>query len=251
MNPQVHDLPTSEQAILTHIAAINDMDTLIAYRAETLGKNGSVNELARGVKHLSDDDKRTLGKAINTLKETVSTAFVRREGEIRELDIEHRLRSEYEDMTAPATGDCMLHVHPITRILAQVEDAFVRMGFEVLESDEVASEYDNFDAVNVPHNHPARDMQDTFWIEGGTHVLATQTSSMQNRILKTHIPPIRAIIPGRVFRNEAVDATHEHTFYQVEGMVVDKGINIGHLRYTLRVMLSEVFGTEVSVRMRP
>ena len=145
----------------------------------------------------------------------------------------------------------MLHVHPITRILAQVEDAFVRMGFEVLESDEVASEYDNFDAVNVPHNHPARDMQDTFWIEGGTHVLATQTSSMQNRILKTHIPPIRAIIPGRVFRNEAVDATHEHTFYQVEGMVVDKGINIGHLRYTLRVMLSEVFGTEVSVRMRP
>ena len=250
MDTTTTPLSTLETNVLTHIDTIATLDELVLYRGEVLGKNGSVNALTRGVRDLSDEDKRTFGKAINTLKETVTAAFDRRIEDIKVSDIQKRL-NEYEDVTAPATGGRAVHVHPITRVLARVEDVFVRMGYEVIESHEIASEYENFDAVNVPANHPARDMQDTFWIEGGTHVLATQTSSMQNSVLKTHTPPIRVIIPGRVFRNEAVDATHEHTFYQVEGMVVDKGINIGHLRYTLRTMLSEVFGKEVSVRMRP
>ncbi|MFZ3233630.1 MAG: phenylalanine--tRNA ligase subunit alpha, partial [Patescibacteria group bacterium] len=124
-------------------------------------------------------------------------------------------------------------------------------GFEVLESKEVTTEYLNFDAVNVPASHPARDMQDTFWLEGKGNVLATQTSSMQNVILKSKNPPIRVIIPGRVFRNEDIDATHENTFYQVEGIVVDKGVSMANLKYAIRTMLSDLFGREVSIRLRP
>ncbi len=125
------------------------------------------------------------------------------------------------------------------------------MGFDIQESNEVTTEYENFDAVNVPKNHPARDMQDTFWIEGEANVLATQTSSMQNHILKSHSLPIRTIIPGRVFRNEDIDATHENTFYQVEGIVVDKQISLAHMKYTIRTMLSDIFDHEVAIRIRP
>jgi phenylalanyl-tRNA synthetase alpha chain len=113
-------------------------------------------------------------------------------------------------------------LHPMTRVRQDVEDTFTRMGFDIYESMEVTTEYLNFDAVNVPKTHPARDMQDTFWLEGEANVLATQTSCMQNLIMRAKDTPIRAIIPGRVFRNEDVDATHDNTFYQVEGIVVDK-----------------------------
>lgn len=142
-------------------------------------------------------------------------------------------------------------LHPITIVRREVEDTFTRMGFDIYESMEVTTEYLNFDAVNVPKTHPARDMQDTFWLEGEGNVLATQTSCMQNLIMRNNTPPIRAIIPGRVFRNEDVDATHENTFYQVEGIVVDKGIGMGHLKFTITTMLSDLFGKEVKIRMRP
>lgn len=125
------------------------------------------------------------------------------------------------------------------------------MGFDIFESSDLTTEYLNFDAVNIPKTHPARDMQDTFWLEGQGQVLATQTSSMQNLILRNKETPIRAIIPGRVFRNEDVDATHDNTFYQVEGIVVDKNINIGNLKYTISTMLSDLFEKEVTIRMRP
>lgn len=125
------------------------------------------------------------------------------------------------------------------------------MGFEILESREITDEYKNFDAVNIPKTHPARDMQDTFWIEGTGNVLATHTSSMQNEILKNHPLPIRVVIPGRVFRNEDVDATHENTFYQVEAIVVGKDISIANMKYTIRKMLSDIAGKEVKIRLRP
>lgn len=127
----------------------------------------------------------------------------------------------------------------------------MRMWFEVFESMEMTTEYLNFDAVNVAKNHPARDMQDTFWLEWDGNVLATQTSCMQNLILKSKITPIRAIIPGRVFRNEDVDATHDNTFYQVEGIVVDRDINIWHLKFTITTMLRDLFEKDVEIRMRP
>lgn len=130
-------------------------------------------------------------------------------------------------------------------------DTFTRMGFEVYQAKEIVSEYENFDAVNVPASHPARDMQDTYWIEGGKHVLSTQTSSQQNNILRSKKPPFQVIIPDRVFRNEDIDATHDNTFYQVEGIVVGEKISLAHLKYTIETMLKDLFGREVSIRMRP
>ncbi|HRI36507.1 MAG TPA: phenylalanine--tRNA ligase subunit alpha [bacterium] len=221
------------------------------YRNEILGKNGKLTEILKGLKSLSDEEKRGVGKHANEIRDELSAAFDDRKTRIELADIERAIASEYADVTIPYSRTDGSHVHPLARVRDEIEDVFVRMGFRVYESDEVTTEYANFDAVNVPATHPARDMQDTFWLEGSGNVLATQTSCMQNHILRTNTPPIRAIIPGRVFRNEAIDATHENTFYQVEGMVVDRGIHIGHLKYTLETMLSEIFGKPVRTRMRP
>ncbi len=160
------------------------------------------------------------------------------------------MSNEKEDVTIPFSQNSG-NIHPITKVQQEIEDTFRRMGFDIFESMQMTTEYLNFDAVNIPKTHPARDMQDTFWLEGNGNVLATQTSCMQNLIMKHEKLPIRAIIPGRVFRNEDVDATHDNTFYQVEGIVIDKNIGMGHLKFTIKTMLSDVFGKEVSIRMRP
>jgi len=180
----------------------------------------------------------------------ITEAFEAEKKRIQQDDIKLRLESEWKDMTIPYPLE-IWSLHPITEVRRQVEDTFLRMGFDIYESMEITTEYLNFDAVNVPKTHPARDMQDTFWLEWEHNVLATQTSCMQNLILQNKELPIRAIIPGRVFRNEDVDATHDNTFYQVEWIVVDKDISMGHLKYTIQTMLSDIFGKEVTIRMRP
>lgn len=181
----------------------------------------------------------------------MTAAFEEQLAIIKKTLVAERLANEFEDVTAPVSADTGDHLHPITRTLMKVEDSFRRMGFDIYESNEVTTEYWNFDAVNVPATHPARDMQDTFWLEGKGNVLSTQTSSMQNIIMKSKGAPLKALIPGRVFRNEDIDATHDNTFYQVEGIVIDKDISLANLKYTLRTMLSDLFGREVSIRMRP
>lgn len=185
------------------------------------------------------------------MRDRLSGAFDARLKEIEREAIDARLATEFEDVTEPYARMENGRVHPITRTLWEVMDSFKRMGFEIHESMEVTTEYRNFDAVNVPSTHPARDMQDTFWLEGQGNVLSTQTSSMQNLIYRNSKLPIKALIPGRVFRNEDADATHEHTFYQVEAIVVDKNISLANLKYTIITMLSDLFGREVEIRLRP
>jgi phenylalanyl-tRNA synthetase alpha chain len=141
-------------------------------------------------------------------------------------------------------------IHPITQIQTEIEQLFVSLGFTVLDGPEVETEYNNFDALNIPPDHPARDMQDTFWLSDG-HLLRTHTSPVQIRGMKTLGPPLRMIAPGRVFRNEEVDASHEHTFYQLEGMMIDRDVSVGNLIYFMKTLLSAVFGREVTVRLRP
>lgn len=244
-------IQTLESEILAQIPSLASEDALITYRNAILGKNGSLTELLKGVKDLSDEEKKTVGKAINDCKVGIGEAFEIQLVVIKNRSIAERLANEFEDVTVPTTVDASTHLHPITRTLMQVEDSFKRMGFDIYESNEVTTEYWNFDSVNVPKTHPARDMQDTFWLEGTGNVLSTQTSSMQNIIMKSKGAPLRALIPGRVFRNEDIDATHENTFYQVEGIVIDKNISLANLKYTLRTMLSDIFGREVAIRMRP
>ncbi len=244
-------LKNLEIQTLEELPAVKTEQGLYDFRNSVLGKSGSLTSILKGIKDLSAEEKQTVGKASNDLRDRLSAAFEARLAEIREAEIGLRLETEFEDVTVPVSEVPEGRRHPLTRTLLEVEDTFKRMGFEICESKEVTTEYLNFDAVNVPATHPARDMQDTFWLEGKGNVLSTQTSSMQNIILRSKTPPIRVIIPGRVFRNEDIDATHENTFYQVEGIVVDRGISMANLKYTVRTMLSDIFGREVSIRLRP
>lgn len=247
MKQKLHELETT---VLHTITEITDEATLLEYRNSIFGKNGSLTSILKWLKDLSPEDRSSVGTLANTLRDALGKAFDTKRVTIKEDRIQERIKREWEDVTEPfplETGS----LHPITRVTQEVEDIFRRMGFDIYESMEVTSEYLNFDGVNIPKNHPARDMQDTFWLEGTGNVLSTQTSCMQNLILRSKTPPIRAIIPGRVFRNEDVDATHDNTFYQVEGIVVDKNISIGNLKHTITTMLSDLFWRSVHIRMRP
>ncbi len=247
----IETLKHLEQEALAQIPNLKTEQEVYDFRNSVLGKNGSLTAVLKGIKDLSPEEKQSVGKISNELRDRLSAAFEARLTGIASERVAERVKIEFEDVTVPYPEKPLGKAHPITRALFEVEDSFKRMGFEVLESKEVTTEYLNFDAVNVPASHPARDMQDTFWLEGKGNVLSTQTSSMQNVILKSKSPPIRVIIPGRVFRNEDIDATHENTFYQVEGIVVDKGISMANLKYAIRTMLSDLFGREVSIRLRP
>jgi phenylalanyl-tRNA synthetase alpha chain len=247
----ISQLQSLETDVTAKIPTLATEQEVYDFRNAVTGKNGSLTAILKGIKDLSSEDKQTVGKLSNELRDRLTTAFDRRLREISDERVEARLKTEFEDVTAPTPPPSAGKLHPITRALREVEDAFKRMGFEICESKEVTTEYCNFDAVNVPASHPARDMQDTFWLEGKGNVLSTQTSSMQNAILRSKTPPVRVIIPGRVFRNEDIDATHENTFYQVEGIVVDRDISMANLKYAIRTMLSDIFGREVSIRLRP
>lgn len=243
-------LNSLQSSVISHLPTITNEEALINYRNDILGKNGELTAILKGLKDLTPEERWTVGKCANELRDIITEAFEAEKNRIKQAAIAAQLANEWEDLTVPMKQQ-KGSLHPITLVRQEVEDTFTRMGFDIYESMEVTTEYLNFDAVNVPKTHPARDMQDTFWLEGTGNVLATQTSCMQNLIMRNNTPPIRAIIPGRVFRNEDVDATHENTFYQVEGIVVDKGIGMSHLKFTITAMLSDLFGKEVKIRMRP
>ncbi len=239
-----------QSTVLEHLPSISTEDALVEYKNSILGKTGELTLILKWLKDLSPEERSTVGKAANDIRDILTEAFDAEKNRIKNEVIAARLQSEWEDMTVPLAQKSG-SLHPMTQVRLDVEDTFTRMGFDIYESMEVTTEYLNFDAVNVPKTHPARDMQDTFWLEGDGNVLATQTSCMQNLIMRAKDTPIRAIIPGRVFRNEDVDATHDNTFYQVEWIVVDKWIGISHLKFTITTMLSDIFGKEVTIRMRP
>ena len=246
----IEQIQNLQNIVLAHLPSIVDEATLIDYRNAILGKSGELTSILKWLKDLTPEERWTVGKSANETRDIITDAFEAERTRIKKDLIAQRLSSEQEDMTVPLLRE---HgsLHPITLVQREVEDTFVRMGFDIYDSMEMTTEYLNFDAVNVPKTHPARDMQDTFWLEGSGNVLATQTSCMQNLIMRNKSTPIRAIIPGRVFRNEDVDATHDNTFYQVEGIVVDRWIGISHLKFTIETMLSDIFGKKVDIRMRP
>lgn len=239
-----------EKKVLHTLPSITDEGALIDYKNTIIWKDGELTKILKWLKDLSPEEKASVGKRANEVRDALLCAIDTQKETIKRAEIESKLSKEWEDTTIPFPRSTW-SIHPITRVREEVEDTFTRMGFDIYESMEVTTEYLNFDAVNVPKNHPARDMQDTFWLEWEGNVLSTQTSCMQNLILRNATPPIRAIIPGRVFRNEDVDATHDNTFYQVEWIVVDKNIGIWHLKFTITTMLSDIFGKDVSIRMRP
>lgn len=246
----LNQIQSLQNTVLAELPNIKDEESLIGYRNDILGKAGELTTILKWLKDLTPEERWTVGKAANETRDIITEAFEAERKRIKKDLIARRLETEQEDVTVPFARE-RGSLHPITLVQREVEDTFIRMGFDIYDAMEMTTEYLNFDAVNVPKTHPARDMQDTFWLEGSGHVLATQTSCMQNLIMRNKSTPIRAIIPGRVFRNEDVDATHDNTFYQVEWIVVDKWIGIGHLKFTITTMLSDIFWKEVTIRMRP
>ncbi len=238
------------QSALERIDAATSLDQLEPLRVEVLGRNGAIAGVSKDFKKLTPEDRARIGKLLNEVKQQVESAFEAKKSGFETAALNARLDAEWLDLTLPAAGTRPGALHPVTRIQREIEELFVSLGFTVLDGPEVETEHNNFDALNIPPTHPARDMQDTFWLEGG-HLLRTHTSPVQVRGMQKLGPPLRMIAPGRVFRNEEVDASHEHTFYQLEGMMVDREVSVTNLIYFMKTLLSSIFRREVTVRLRP
>ena len=234
-----------------------DLVSLDKIRVDFLGKKGRITALLKGMKSLSNDEKKTFGAEVNKLKAATAKRIEERIEELRKAEIESEIAAMPKfDITSPANLERGSY-HPITLVQRQCEAIFKSMGFTVEDYPEVVTDYECFESVNIPKHHPARDMQDTYYLTNG-QLLKSQTSAAQNAILrkygknlKENGVPIKAIFPGRCFRNEATDASHENTFFQMEGMMVDKDISISNLIFFMKTMLSEVFQRDVKVRLRP
>ncbi|MBI4117917.1 MAG: phenylalanine--tRNA ligase subunit alpha [Parcubacteria group bacterium] len=212
-------------------------------------KQGELNEILKKIKDLSAEEKKSIGSAANKTREILEKALADKHDELSAISIAGL--SERLDITLPGMVPQELgHLHPLSQVQYEIEDIFTSMGFLVLDGPEVDSEYANFTSLNIPLLHPARDMHDTFWIDD-TLLLRTHTSAMQVRALTEYGVPFRGIVPGRVYRYEATDASHEHTLNQLEGFVVDENISITDLIGTLRTMLSGIFKRDVQMRLRP
>ncbi|MBI1896495.1 MAG: phenylalanine--tRNA ligase subunit alpha [Acidobacteria bacterium] len=232
------------------IEAASTLDELEAVRVEVLGRKGALGQISKEMSKLEAEERAAVGKLLNAAKQELEAAFAARQADFRKQVLAEKLASEWVDLTLPSGGVPAGSLHPITRIQAEIEQLFLSMGFAVLDGPEVETEHNNFDALNIPPDHPARDMQDTFWLGAGM-LLRTHTSPVQVRGMQKLGPPLRMIAPGRVFRNEEVDASHEHTFYQLEGMMVDRDVSVAHLIYFMKTLLSGVFKRDVTVRLRP
>jgi len=239
-----------ESRSLAAIQSADSPEELEAVRVQALGRKGTLALMGKEMGKLAPEDRARVGKLLNAAKQKIEEALDIKQRTRAAADLRARLDAEWLDLTVPAAGPRRGHLHPITRIQRELEELFVSLGFAVLDGPEVEDEYHNFDALNIPATHPARDMQDTFWLDGGK-LLRTHTSPVQVRGMERLGPPLRMIAPGRVFRNESVDASHEHTFYQLEGMMVDRDVSVAHLLYFMKTLLTAIFQREVTVRLRP
>lgn len=229
-------------------AAAGDPAAVERLRVKYLGSKGLLVELRKGVdfSKLAPEEKKGFGQGFNELKAWMEAEVAR----LGEATAAARVLRPDFDLGLPGAGAHLGAIHPILATQMEVEDIVRSMGFTVFTGDEVVTEFENFDALNIPGDHPARDMQDTFWMKNGK-VLRTHTSAMQNRAMRELGVPLRAIFPGRCFRNEAVDITHENSFYQLEGMLIDEHITVANLIAVMRELLARVFAREVKVRLRP
>lgn len=219
-------------------------------RVEFLGKKGKIVDVLKNLKSVEEIKRKEVAMLANKLKVEIESKIESKKENLKEKEYEDKINNVKKvDLTLP-TDLNIGSLHPITIVQKELEEIFQSMGFTVEDGNEVETEYNNFEAVNVPKHHPARDMQDTFWLENG-QLLKTQTSAAQNKIMRKYGAPLKAIFPGRCFRNEELDASHENTFFQMEGMMIDKEVSIANLIYFMKTLLSEIFKKDVEVRLRP
>ena len=233
---------------LAAIAA--DGADLEALRVKYLGKKGELTAVLRGMGQLTPEERPVVGQIANEVRADIEAAMTARKETLAAEALERQLKEEKLDVTMPGSASKMGHVHPLNLVQRDLEDIFIGLGFSIEEGPEVEYDYYNFQALNIPEEHPARDTQDTFYITEKM-LLRTQTSSVQARVMEHQKPPIRIISPGRVYRSDAMDATHSPLFHQLEGLVIDKGITMGDLRGTLDTFAKQEFGSDTRIRFRP
>ena len=245
MQQRIEELRESFKAALSEAYSAEALENL---RVGYLGKKGYVADLMKGLRDAVD--KKAAGQLINDFKNEVESALTEATEQLRAAEIAAKVRSAKKyNPTLRATEELGSY-HPITLASREVEEVFISMGFTIENYDEIVDDYHCFEALNIPKHHPARDMQDTYYLDNG-QLLKTHTSAAQNAIMKKYGAPLRAIFPGRCFRNESIDACHENTFFQMEGMMIDENISISNLIYFMKTMLSEVFKKDIKVRLRP
>jgi phenylalanyl-tRNA synthetase alpha chain len=240
----------NREEILQSVKATSTLAELEALRVAYLGRKGTVTGQLKAVGTLPQEERAEAGQAANELRQAVESALSQREGELRRSELEHQLAAPV-DVTAPGMRPVLGHRHPVTMVLDELVDVFWQMGYQVAEGPEVETDWYNFEALLVGKDHPARDIQDTFYLEDG-HVVRTHTSAVQIRYMESHKDdlPIRIVVPGKAYRNEDEDPRHSWSFYQLEGLVVDEGIGLSHLKGTLETMVRGVLGDDVKLRLR-
>ncbi len=219
-------------------------------RVKYLGKKGELTAVLRGMGSLTPEERPIIGQLANEVREAIEAAINEKKAEEKVRAMETKLAAEKLDVTVPGNAQKVGHIHPLTLVQRDMEEIFIGMGFSIAEGPEVEYDYYNFQALNIPENHPARDTQDTFYITDKI-LLRSQTSPVQARVMEKQHPPIRIISPGRVYRSDAMDATHSPLFHQMEGLVVDKGITMGDLKGMLETFAKTEFGEETKIRFRP
>lgn len=246
---KIENLKIEINSKLETISTTKDLNELKTYY---LGKKGPINELTSVMKDLELEDKKTFGALLNSFKEEVNNSINSKQEYLQNKELEDKLKKEDIDISLPSTKIKVGSIHPLMRVIEEIEEVFISMGYDVVDGPEIESDLYNFEKLNLPKEHPARDAQDSFYITD-EHLLRTQTSGVQARTMDANKEktPIRMICPGKVYRRDDDDATHSHQFMQLEALVVDKNISVANLKATLEIIAKKLFGEDREIRLRP
>jgi len=247
MKEQLEQIRQDALKLLDESADLKLLDEL---RVKYLGKKGELTSILKQMGKLSAEERPVMGQLANKVRADIEDRLSERTAKVKEDMEKKRIEAETIDVTLPGKRQPVGKLHPLTKVMDEIEEIFLGMGFDVVDGPEVEYDYYNFEALNIPPDHPARDTQDTFYITDNI-LLRTQTSSVQVHVMENKKPPIRIISPGRVYRSDAVDATHSPLFHQIEGLVVDKGITMSDLSGTLDMLMKRLYGEECRIRLRP
>ena len=249
------DIEKLYEKFQSEVASVSTTQAVLELKSAYLGKKGAISDILKGLKDATPEERKTLGKRSNEIKQEIEKACTSKLKDIEFQEINAKLEKNWIDITDRQSnreqGLVRAGLHPVTQIQREIEDIFLSMGFDVLDGPHIEDDFHNFGALNIPEDHPARDMQDTFWFKDLKHLLRTHTSTIQVRGMESRKPPFKFVGPGKVFRNERIDATHEMCFHQLEGMMVGKDITVGNLIYFMKTLLKEIFQKDMEVRLRP
>ena len=237
------------------IATLDKQADVLSLKSSVIGKKGALAEILGSLKNATPEERKTIGPKSNQIKQDIEKMVLAKLKEIELKEVNEKLEQNKIDFSLTDSvldkGLQAAGLHPVSQIQREIEDIFISMGFDVLDGPHIEDEFHNFEALNIPDTHPARDMQDTFWFKDMKHLLRTHTSTIQVRGMESRKPPFKFVGPGKVFRCERTDATHEMCFHQLEGMMVGKDITVGNLIYFMKTLLKEIFKKDMEVRLRP